>query len=396
MIRVPVLLILLTALAWWLHGEQQSGRFRQVDETFLDFLLANTRDELKPDPAKASEVVFITLREQDKAEYEAWPPLPIDYQMILKALVASEPSTLAITEPLHWPEPKPPFLDQLAESLLLSPSVVLSAGAATDGSADGAVLAFAKDKLPLIARVQGVEGLLPVVVNVPAKPEPALLRQADVGLSVPGKSAVAMRVGESVVPSVDLQILVHATRTPFSRVRLNTGPGAGLHLGDEIFVPLSREVSLPLGPTPVGELNAVDLITASVTGEDAEVAKTLGKNKIVIIGQGDDATRQRVQSMAAALSLPRLRVLSFIEQVAAWSVAGLLAVSLLWLPRRKAILRALLYLFLALTGSYLAFQNGRLWCPPAIPAALLLAGGLFARLFGRAADTGLDSAPATP
>jgi hypothetical protein len=395
MLRPLFLILLLTTLAWWLHGEQQSGRFRQVDETFLDFLLANTRDELKPDLTKASDVVFITLREEDKAEYEAWPPLPIDYQMILKALAASEPAMLAITQPLQWLEPKPPFLDQFAESMLALPSVVLSADAAVEGAADGAVLAFAKDKLPQITRVQGAADLLPVVVNVPAKPEPALLRQADVGLSVPGKSAIALRVGERVVPSVDLQILIHATRTPFSRVRLNVGPGAGLHLGDEIFVPLSREVGLLAGSTAVSELNAVDLITASVTGEDVEVAKILGKNKFLVIGLGDEATRQRVQSLTAALSLPRLRVLSFVEQVAAWGVAGLLALSLLWLPRKKAILRALIYLFLALTGSYLAFQNGRLWCPPAIPAALLIAGGIFARLFGRAAQPGLDSAPAT-
>jgi hypothetical protein len=395
MFRALLLIALLTSLAWWLHGEHQSGRFRVVDERFLAVLLASTRDDFKPDPAKAGDVVFISLNEADKAEYEAWPPLPIDYQMILKALAPSEPRVLVVAEPLHWPEPKPPFVEQLPESWLKIPSVILSARGVSEGTA-GAAAAFAKDYLPVIGQVQGAVGLLPVLADLGARPDPALLRQADVGVILAGKGAIAARLGESTVPSIELQALVHATRTPFSRVRLNTGPGAGLHLGDQIFVPLTHEVALPPGETAVPEINALDLITASVTGEDAEVLKILGKEKVLILGAGDAATRQRVQALAAAVSLPRLRVLSAVEQFIAWGVAGLLALSLLTLPKQKALVRALFYLFLAITASYLAFQNGRLWCPPAIPAALLVAGGLFARLFGRAADTAVDSAPATP
>lgn len=396
MFRALFLIALLTSLAWWLHGEQQSGRFRLVDERFLEVLLASTRDDFKPDPAKAGDVVFISLNEADKAEYEAWPPLPIDYQMILKALAPSEPRVLVFAEPLHWAEPRPPFVEQLPESWMKIPSVILSATATAKGSASAEAAAFAQEHLPAIGRVQGASGLLPAAGDLSPRPDSALLRQADVGVITPGKSAVAAILGGSTVPSTELQALVHATRTPFSRVRLNTGPGAGLHLGDEIFVPLTHEVALPPGETAVPEINALDLITASVTGEDAEPLKILDKEKLIVLGAGDAATRQRVQALAAALSLPRLRVLSAREQFVAWGVAGLLALSLLALPKQKALVRALIYLFLAVTASYLAFQNGRLWCPPAIPAALLVTGGLFVRLFGRAADTGVDSAPATP
>lgn len=395
MFRFLFLIALLISLAWWLHGEHESGRFRVVDERFLDVLLASTRDDFKPDPAKAGDVVFVSLNEADKAEYEAWPPLPIDYQMILKALAPSEPRVLVFAEPLHWAEPKPPFVAQLPESWLKIPSVILSAQGVTEGTA-GAAAAFAQEHLPVIGQVQGVDGLLPVLTDLSVRPDPALLRQADVGVILAGKGAIAARSGESTVPSLELQTMVHATRTPFSSVRLNTGPGAGLHLGDEIFVPLTHEVALPSGEAAVPEINALDLITASVTGEDTELLKTLGREKVLVLGLGNAATRQRVQSLAAALSLPRLRVLSAVEQFIAWGVAGLLALSLLTLPRPKALVRALFYLFLAITASYLAFQNGRLWCPPAIPAALLVAGGLFVRLFGRAADTAVDSAPATP
>jgi hypothetical protein len=51
MVRAIFLLSVLSGLAWWLHGEQDRGRFRELDESFLDFLLGNARQEMKPDPA---------------------------------------------------------------------------------------------------------------------------------------------------------------------------------------------------------------------------------------------------------------------------------------------------------------------------------------------------------
>ena len=68
MLRGFALLALLSGLAWWLNGEREHGRFREVDEVFLDFMLANARPQLKPDPAKLGEVVFVRLREEDKKE----------------------------------------------------------------------------------------------------------------------------------------------------------------------------------------------------------------------------------------------------------------------------------------------------------------------------------------
>lgn len=77
MVRAIFLLSVLSGLAWWLHGEQDRGRFRELDESFLDFLLGNARQEMKPDQTKLNDVVLVRLREEDKDEYAAWPPLPI-------------------------------------------------------------------------------------------------------------------------------------------------------------------------------------------------------------------------------------------------------------------------------------------------------------------------------
>lgn len=387
LLRALFLLPLLTGLAWWLHGEQQRGRFREVDDHFLEFLLANTRDELKPDPAKLGEVVFLRLRAEDKAEYDAWPPQPIDYQMIIKGLAAYDPAVLIIAEPLHWPAPKPGFIEALAQTLLPFPSVVLGAGVTTEGQRDASAVAFATDHLPEIS-VRGPAQVLPELTSFPRPPEAAFLRQSDLGCVLPGKASMAYRIGTRYLPSLEWMAIANATHTPLRLQRLTVGPGAGLHVGDELFMPLEPDGSLPKSAVEVPTLNALDLMIANLTDEDAELAKTLGKGKTLVLGIDQEGAepslaRRAAQAVATALALPRVQVLSLVQQIMAWGVAGLLGLSLLALPKRKGLTRALLYLFLALTASYLTFQSLKVWCPPAIPAALILASGIFVRLFGR-------------
>lgn len=399
MLRAVILLSLLSGLAWWLHGEQQRGRFREIDDTFLDILLASTRDDLKPDPAKLSEVVFLRMREEDKKEYAGWPPQPIDYQMIVKALNASEPAALVIAEPLSWPVPKPDFIEPLAQTLLPLP-VIQAAGAAVEGTKDAAAVTFANDHLPAVT-VRGPASALPEITTFDRPPEPALLNQSDLGCFVAAKPATAFRLGARVLPSLEWMAIANATHTPLLFQRLTLGPGAGLHVGDELFVPLNPDGTLPASTVAVPTINALDLMTAALTDDDAVLAQTLGKGKTLVLGIDNDSStptpaRRTAQAIASALALPRVHALPAVQQFVAWGVSALLGLSLLFLPKTKGLTRSLLLLFLAVTASYLAFQGFKIWCPPAIPAALILASGLFVRLFGRppAAATAA-SAPAT-
>lgn len=374
MIRSTILLALLGSLAWWLHGEQEKGRLRQIDEGFLDFLLANTRDELKPDPAKLDRVVFVAMNESEKAEYSAWPPAPLDYHMIVKALAAYEPEVVVITETLSWPEPKPQFIDQLGSTLRPFPHVVTGVRA----SSNAGDLAFARERLPVVTNVRGKTDALPLIGSIESVPEPELVRVSDAGVLTTPVS-IGQRLDDGIAPSLEMQVLAHALHVPFAHQRIVIGPGAGLHLGDEFFVPLNVDGSFTKASVTVPEVNAVDVMTPVGAGVDV----TIPKGRILVIGKGDDETRQRVQIMAASLALPTLSVVSFAVEVVAWSLAALLALWMLSMPRTKAFMRAFLFLFAALTASYLAFQAMKVWCPPAIPAAIIVAGGLFARCFGR-------------
>jgi hypothetical protein len=378
MIRSAILLVLLAGLAWWLHGEQSNGRFRQVDETFLDFLLANTRDDLKPNPSKLDRVVFVTLRESDKAEYAAWPPAPIDYHMIIKALASHEPGALVITEPLAWPAPKPQFIDQLGQTLLPLSNVILGARA----SSSAGDTAFAKDRLPSVTHLSGNVSALSALGSIEQAPEAGIAISCDSGL-VTSPPAIGLRFNDGLSPSIEMQTLAHAARVPFAYQRVGIGPGAGLHLGDDFFIPLNNDGSFLKATVAVPEINALDLMTPNIEATESAASKTLGKGRIIVLGMNDDLTRQRAQIIAASLALPKLQVVPFVGQIAAWVIAASLALWLVWMPKTKALMRAIIFLFLALTASYLAFQSFKTWCPPAIPAALIAAGGVFARLFGK-------------
>lgn len=389
MVRAILLLSVLSGLAWWLHGEQERGRFRRLDEGFLDFLLANARQEMKPDSAKLNDVVFLQLREEDKGEYAAWPPLPIDYQMIVKNLATYEPSVLVIADPLLWPEPKPEFIDSLAQALLPIPRIILAASVSSDVTADEGSIKVLRERIPVISRSDNQGNPLPEVKRVDAMPEPALARQSDIGVVMQGSAHVAVRAREDLMPSLELQALANAGQVPFERIRITTGPGAGVHFSDAWFVPTPPNGTWGTTNVAITKVNALDLMVPEVTGTDTDLAKALGKGKTIILGMARDAggatskASQCAATVASALALPRVNVLSPTGQFIAWGIAGSLGLLLLLWPKHKAITRALLFLFLALTASYLAFQALQVWCPPAIPSALIAASGLLVRLFGR-------------
>nr|WP_294231107.1 hypothetical protein [Prosthecobacter sp.] len=126
-----------------------------MDELFLDFLVANSREKLTtPDPsAKKDEVLLVRLDPAERDEYAGWPAQPIDWQMILKGLRDAENAVIVIPEPLNWGKPSPDFIAALAESMVPLSSLVLrveaqltedAAGPAFTGGLDEVIPHFVK------------------------------------------------------------------------------------------------------------------------------------------------------------------------------------------------------------------------------------------------------------
>lgn len=413
-VRLIILTACLGATGWYLEREQRAGRFQRVDDLFLDFLVANARDLLThPEPGKESPVALVSLREEQRAEYAAWPPPPLDWQTILKGLHAYEPSVLVIPSPLFWGSPSPDFVPAVAEALLPFTSVVL--GVETQ-LAEGELKAPAfmgglDAQLPRFQRVDGSLETVPAISTLITAPDSKLRIQSELGLGAATSDSgllYVLREGDTLMPSVLAQTLARYTASPYALHRLRLGPGAGAYLAQGLFVPLETNGSVKLqAAAALPTVNALDLMTGTLAdGVSAADKQALGKGKIIVIGpdhenasQPPSLARLHAQALTYLLSLPRLKVLTQVQQWIAWSIVALIAFWIVLRVRRGRALHAgIAFIFAAFVISFLTFQSSLLWCPPTLPVALIATGALVGMLLGRSGKVAppQEVKPATP
>lgn len=414
MIRVLILLPLLAALGWWVEREQSAGHLRQVDELFLDFLTGNARDRFEKAPAAstaAPPVVWVRMRAAEKAEYGGWPPHPLDWQMVFKGLQPFEPAVIVIPEVLTWGRPSPEFVREASQALMPFPSTVLGVeGTLAAEPGAPAFLGGLEEVLPRFQKVAGDRAAAPVLGALIAAPDEQLRRRAEIGIViVPGSRKAqaerllpyALQEGSSLRPSLFAQAMARVSGTPYALHRVVFGPGAGAYLADGGFVPLTETGSFAVDPqTAVPEVNALNLMTAELAEAlTAEDKQRLGRGRVVVIGTDDGAlgsqAQAHAQALARALAMPRIQALPQWAEWGVWGLAAVMGCALVSLtPRRKALLRGALLIFLGLVACFLAFQVWLVWCPPTLPVALLVAATLFARVAGKPAKR--ERAPTPP
>jgi hypothetical protein len=393
MIRFVTLLALLSGLAWWLDGQQARGRFQKMDRGFLELMLANARDRFIPQPGFENPVLFLPLKEAEKNEYAAWPPLPVDYQMILKGALQKHTEVVVITDALRWPAPKPPMIQELADLLLPLTAVVVTSS--TLAEADVVAESLFKDRLGTVS-VTGSPDTLPQALRA-GVPESSFIRQSEVAIAPENRSPALLANDQGQARATPaLMALLRAVKVPLSEVRATIGGGSALYLGDEHFLPLQDDGTLSgAADFPLLEHNALEVMTAGMLEDQSgDLGSKLATAKHLVLGidsESETLARGQARALAYALALPKVTMLSRSGQWITWALAALLGLSLLTLEKSRALNRALLYLLLALVGSFLTFQMQLVWFPPAVPAALVLAAGVFIRLFGRKTST-----PTTP
>src|ERR1022692_433060 len=118
-LRAIILSALLCIAALVTLHEKGGERWRTGERLFLDFLVANARDQFEDvEIAPSTDVVFIEFNERDKAEFSAWPPAPLDYIMALKRIAPHEPDVVAFTDVLDWPKANAQFTSELQQLFL--------------------------------------------------------------------------------------------------------------------------------------------------------------------------------------------------------------------------------------------------------------------------------------
>jgi len=400
MIRLFIWLVLIVSLGWWLDREHRAGRFQRVDEEFLDFLVANARERFeKPDAESTASdpVVFVRMNAADKAEYAAWPPRPLDWQMVLKGLQPFEPDVIVIPEPLNWGRPPPEFTREAAEALVPFPSIVLGLEAQlAAGAGAPAFLGGLEEALPQFEKISGPFDRIPSLAALITAPEEMLRRQAEIGIVIlrfdkdRPMLAYATQEDGRLRPSVIAQALARASGTPYAHHRLLLGAGAGAYLADGTFVPLSSSAEVAVQTDrEVPVVDALNLMTAELVGALTAEDKRLlsGPGKLLVIGTEGGASgtlaRLHAQALSRILSAPRIRLLSLPAQWIVWTIAGVTGCWLvLRVPRRKALLRGIGCIFAGLVVCFLAFQSALIWCPPTLPAAIVAVSAVFSRLAG--------------
>ena len=393
MLRPIILLLLLAPLAWWLNREQSDGRFQRVDEFFLDFLVANSREKLTtPDPAAAKDqVLLIRFDPAQRSEYSAWPPNPIDWQMILKGLRSTESAVIAIPEPLQWGKPPPDFIPALAEAMVPLPSLVLGVEADPVETPNGpAFTGGLENVIPKFQKAAGDIDLAPSFSALIAAPNDSLRRYGELGLITKESLPYVMRDDAVLMPGLIAQVLARHTRTPYATHRLLLGPGAGAYLREGFYVPLAVDGSVATdADTAVHSINALDFLSGGLADAlSAENKERIKNARIIIIGtdsaEQPGIPRKHAQALASLLALPRIQKLAEIEQWIVWGVLALVGVVLVMRsPRQKALSRGFLLIFATVVIVFLCFQTTLLWFPPTIPVALLAASSIIASLIGQ-------------
>jgi hypothetical protein len=267
---------------------------------------------------------------------------------------------------------------EAAEALIPFPSTVLGVEAQLASSADSpAFLGGLDDQLPRFEKFSREFEAVPALGALITAPDDLLRRQAEIGISFAHKDddrtllPYALQEGGRLRPTVLAQAISRVSSTPYATHRLLLGPGAGAHLANGGFVPLSPAGEFIVGTQQtIPEVDALNLMTVEMADALSAADKQhLSGGKIIVIGTDDDASgglaRVHAQALAQVLAMPRIHLLPS------------------YVPKKKALLRGAAFIFAGLVICFLAFQSALIWCPPTLPAALLAASALFARVAGR-------------
>jgi len=388
-LRALILACLLGASFFWFQREQVTGRFDEAEAGFLDFLVANARERFEKEPLPPSEnVVLVEFREEDKAEFSAWPPAPIDYLMVLKKLATHEPEVIAFAMPLSWQNGQEQFGNELKEALIGFPSTVLgfSATANPPGIADPG-----PGELEIRGLSSTSDSAAPSFSLTPlGVPDKALRTQMPLGFlswilddEKQQRDLMVARLGGQFIPSLAAQAVGLFGHVPFAEQRLRFGRGAGLYLGTDWFVPLSQDGSaIPkLNESPLA-VNALDLMTPDLGDATGGAnAIKLGKNKLVILGITPSSWSGQARVAAWALALPHLHRAEATADYIMAAVAALLGFWQLRQGRLGALVSGFSLLVATMLVCLVSFQSSLTWWSPLAAACLLVTSTAFCFLW---------------
>ncbi|RYD37052.1 MAG: CHASE2 domain-containing protein [Verrucomicrobiaceae bacterium] len=393
-------------LATLLHREQQRGTFEIFDRRHREFLKANPGATEWRSLAEKPQVVLARLDDPDlptaQRTFDAWPPLPDEWQVLFQNIRDYAPAAVAVALPLRVETPSAGFaaaaaavpgltLGLLAESTRASgaPPLVLPPGVA-------------------VLRAQGPVSGIPVFdrLTVSGMTVPQAVSEVDLGQKVTMEGdwcrvPLLARTGAQVVPTLALQALLTWNGTPLESILVQTGTAIRGPKG--MVIPIDEEgcfrFYVPLAP-PAQSVSADDFLfpktqaeTLYIPGTPERAALEKVRGSLLWVGTDDRASRLlklpdgNTASPADLITraLTAIQTGRFMRPLEpAWQIVTLTAAVLLgcWMARwrRWNLTKGLLIASLCFgMASLLAFQSSHTWIPLA-PAPIQLAASLFVGL----------------
>jgi hypothetical protein len=408
MSRRLTLLWLLGAAAFGvlLHREQQRGTFEKFDRKHRDFLRANPGQAQWSTLAEEPQVILARLDDPDlpaaQRAFDAWPPRPDEWQVLLQNLTAWQPRAVSLGFPLTVDQPSPGFLATWAAVPGLCQPVN---GIAAFRSG------FPPPEIPAglpVLSVQGERSGIPEFesLNPGLLPGRLGIGEIDLGqkITVEGewcRVPLLARTGNQVVPTLALQSLLTWSGTAPDQVLVK--PGSAILGPKGMTIPVDEtgcfRFYLPLS-VRAGAVQADEFLFGRSQAENTYQPGSRQREsldavtgRLVWLGADDQSARYLKlpdgnQVSAADLitrALAAIQTGRFIRPLPLWWQAAPQALTVLfglWLFRwkRRNLWKGAAMAGLALiTASLLAFQTDHTWIPLA-PALLQLAAAFTAGL----------------
>ena len=386
------LLLLLAAAGFGvlLHREQQRGTFESFDRGHREFLRANPGSATRTNMTAEPQVILARLDDPDlpmvQRAFDAWPPRPDEWQVVLQNLTDWKPQAITLGMPLAVENPSPGFL----KSLSAAPGLTLGVNASAAFSPE-----FIPPRLPLGLPVLRVEGNPTSIPQFETLEQVALevrlgIGHVDLGqnITIEGewcRVPLLARTGTLVVPTLMLQSILTWSTIPPEQLRVKpgtaiTGPkGLSIPIDESgcfrFYLPLAQRVASLQADEFLFDKNQAE----TTYGENTQERKALKSVAGSLVWLGEDDAASRVLRLAdgntaseadlITRALAAIQTGRFIRPLAPLlqSIPQAAAVIFgLWLVRwqRRNLWKGLAVgaLFL-LTASLLAFQSNHTWIP---------------------------------
>ncbi len=393
-VRAILLLVLLGAAGGAAFWAQQRGHLFEPEQVVFDFLFANARTGFDSAPSLPSKVVVVVeFNAAEKAEYSAWPPAPLDYEMALQRIALHRPEVVAIADVLRWDQAQPQIVSKLRDTLLAFPGLVLGFDLSPREGAGGEESAkFIAEEMPSLPAKEDAmaAGKYPSVTRLP---ERSIRIRGQMGfVNLEGRDQkdslpMAVQCGQKLAPSLAAQAITLYRRAPYAHQRLRFGAGARLSLGDTMVVPLDSRGDIILKDVPPPQqVNALDLLTPDLGDASSQALKeTLGQGKAVVLTVRDAEGRSpgalHALAITRALSMPTLHREGLAVE---WGVAGLTVLLSLWqlrFGRFGAMLFGAVVIAGIMAADLLAFQSALRWWSPLAALTVILTSTVFCFLW---------------